>query len=196
MRSIPGKLVSIGFLMLGLSNSSLAQFASTDHCVAWKTKKTMFLVSDEEPVGKNCKITVSAKKDSTGTQILMSIPIKAFDSGEPDRDSEVFLILMGKESPDLKFVSNRLGNNSLEQMKAGKLMSVPGQLKIGKKSFPISFQSKGKMQGSKVFFIGKAKTTFSKLGMEPPSVAAGLVASVDDYLELHLHLDGSKISGL
>ncbi|MFK7871668.1 MAG: hypothetical protein AB8C84_00660 [Oligoflexales bacterium] len=163
-----------------------------DHCVSWKTQKTMFLFRALEPAGKNCSITttVTTKKD---TIVLTGIfPIKNFDSGEEDRDVAVFDLLGGKNQEDLIFISAPIKRDHFLKQETSK---ISGTLQINNKQFDVIFDVTLSKKETNYIFNGTLQTTFTNLGLEPPSVAGGLIANVKDTLELSFQFQSSKISG-
>ena len=160
--------------------------------VAWVAKKRMFLVKNVEPVGLNASIGIS--KDSSANKFVIRIPIEKFDSGEPDRDKEVTSMLKGDVQPDLLFTSDAIAaefEKSLTQDHyTGKL---GGELQIGGKSFPVSFDVKKTKDSHGDAREGELRTTFTAFGIEPPAVAGGLVAKVKDDLTLMFHIYLSDI---
>ena len=156
-------------------------FPKDKACVAWLAKKTMFLMSDQTAIGINCAIEASVS-EKDGHRIQITIPVNKFNSEEEDRDEEVTELLGGKVHPKIQFTSAPLGTDWQNKVGAGQ--ELPGELMINGKSFPIktNYQISGQLaQGSLV-------STLSAFEIEPPEVAGGVVASVEDYIELHFHI--------
>jgi polyisoprenoid-binding protein YceI len=153
-------------------------------CAAWKTKKTMFLFKKLEPVGMNCAVTAKVTTDGAGKRVIVEIPIASFDSGEPARDKQVRVILKADVAPSMVFTSRVYAPAEWESVSAGKAATIEGTLAIGGESFaisaPISLSA-----GPAPVASGEFKTTFAYFKIAPPKVAGGLIASVQDYLELH-----------
>jgi hypothetical protein len=182
---------------LGLGNVVFAQaqdFPPGGHCVAWRTTKTMFLVNKGTYVGLNCKVQTSLK-DENGQKVLEDvIPIQGFDSKNSDRDADIFKRLKGPQQPDLLFRSQPLANESLANLaKAGG--SVQGELSIGGKPYPVSFAIKTDAANDALAFYGTFQGTFSQFALEAPRVAAGLIAKVEDKLELLFQFQKSELKG-
>ncbi|MDD9950229.1 MAG: YceI family protein [Zetaproteobacteria bacterium] len=171
--------------------TSDAIFQTNEHCAAWKTRKTMFLFKQLEPVGINCNIQTKMLQTEKGLQLQASFPIKSFNSGEPDRDAAVFDILQGKLQEDLTYLSRPLTVESL-QGSEGKL-DIQGTLTLGGKTYPLTFTTHYQKKDTQISFHGLAKTSYTALGIEPPKVLGGLVANVHDTLELHFLFQSNKI---
>lgn len=184
--------ILISFWTMG--SLSAQEFTSGGHCVAWRTNKTMFLFSKETPIGMNCKVQTTLKGEGEQKQLEVVIPIKGFDSKNADRDADIFTILKGPQQPDLLFQSEALSNNRLGALvKEGG--SVQGQLTIGGKAYPISFTIKSQKLGEGAVFLGTFQGTFTQFDIEPPRVVGGLVAKVDDSLDLLFQFQSSEIKG-
>jgi len=164
-----------------------------DHCVAWKTKKTMFLFKKLEPVGVSCDVKTVIKKDNKGDSFLkIEVPIKSFDSNESKRDAEVVKILKADKQANLVFTTYEALKiyNSKNNFKG----KISGEISIGGKKSPIEFKVSKTRQGGESVYLGKAVLKYTDLGISPPSVAGGVVAKVADYLELHFKFSEDKIN--
>ncbi len=183
------------WLQLGSIAAAQAQdFPAGAHCVAWRTQKTMFLLSKETPVGLNCKVQTNLK-DNGGQKVLeVSIPIQGFDSKSAQRDADVFTLLKGPQQPDLLFRSEQLSNERLLSL-AKDGGTVEGQLTIGGKAYPVSFAVRVETVNNAPVFFGSFQGTFSQFDIESPRVAAGLIAKVDDKLELIFQFQKSELKG-
>ena len=172
-------------------------FEESDHCVAWKTKKRMFLVSSQEPVGKNCSITVSLKEDTDGKFALEGVfPIDKFDSGEKDRDAEVLLILGAEKQKNLEFLSSAMTKEEwMNLISSSEAYAMAGKLKIAGKEFDVSFEVETRGEGDNKRYFGHLHSKFSTFNIEPPSVAGGMVAKVRDTLKLSFMFQEAKIFG-
>lgn len=170
-------------------------FAATDHCVAWRTKKTMALFKEVVPVGKNCSISAEMIKVSEGHYRFEGrFPIDQFDSGEEDRDKEVFKILNGKKQKDLLFQSESRRLSDWQQMFASGGGVVSGHLKVAGVEYAI--QPRISVLAERKVLAGRFTTDYSKFKINPPKIAGGLVAKVHDYLEFHFHFQVSKVKKL
>ncbi len=167
-------------------------FSEKDHCVAWKTKKRLFLFQNLDPVGKNCKINTTATSGKDGYILKGIFPIKSFDSGEPARDEHVFELLKGPKQSDLIFTSQPIKKEDLAKLTSSILS---GTILIGGVSYPLSFVVTAKKEGKETIYTGVAKTKFSSLGIDSFDVAGGIVAKISDDVELHLQFLSSQIIG-
>lgn len=165
------------------------------HCVAWRTSKTLALVSQHEAVGISCQVTVTAKAAGESKYMAtVSIPIHSFNSQEPDRDKEVLKILKASIQPNLLFTTQALSKAQWEALVNEKGGSIQGQLSIGGRSFPLSVPVKIRKKGNSVEVYGFVQTRFTALGIKPPEVGpGGVIAKVPDYLELHFNLMSDKV---
>ena len=139
-------------------------------CVAYKTTKGMFYVSEVEVVGMNCN--VQFQKSNTSIQVI--IPVENFDSSNSKRDSEVALILGGSKKMPLRF-ELLIPKNSKQETISGKLF-----IKDSPKDITLNlFQEQNKIRFS-------VQTKFSTLGITVESVGpGGLIAKPKDELTLY-----------
>ena len=176
--------LGIFVLIFGMSTSGFAalDIPQGKHCVAWKAKKTVFLMSDQEPVGLNCSILVELK----GEELHVRVPIAGFNSAEEDRDASVTELLGGPTHKEVVFktILPKGWRDSISNM-----TTVDGSLMVKGKPYPI----KATIMVAGGFVRGAIKGTLSQFDIEPPSVAGGIVADVDDYLELQYSVALSKI---
>jgi hypothetical protein len=169
-------------------------FNANEHCVAWKTSKRMFLVSNSSPIGKNCGIETEALKIKSDFQLKGIVPVGKFDSGEPSRDSEVVIMLGGEAHPNIIIESEPLSASKLNQILKEEQM-VKGFLTIKGNKNPISIKIKATQKDKEITYFGTMNTSFTALGVEPPSVGGGVVAKVRDELDLLFQFQKSKIKG-
>ena len=102
------------------ASASGVVFPEGKACVAWKTRKTMFLLKKVEPVGINCSVNIRIDSKGVGKQVIVEIPIAAFDSGEKMRDKKVQEILKSDVAPALVFTSRIYTSEEWGAVKAGK----------------------------------------------------------------------------
>ncbi len=171
-------------------------FSEGSHCVAYKVIKTMFLVSNDTVVGKNCDVSAQVLPEVGGLfHIEVSIPARSFNSGDPDRDKDVLKILRAKERPELTFRSKALTVDAWRALFAKKDFPLEGQLYIGPNAFPITLQVEYKALEKSAEVLGRAKVKFQDFAMKPPKVGGGLVAKSKPDFELHFHLISNRILG-
>ena len=191
-----GKTILIAiFFSFSIESKSKNIIFDKTHCVAWKTKKRMFLTHFLEPIGINCSIKAQFKKEDSGFYIEVSAPIKNFDSKEPKRDKEIIKILKANIQPTLII---RTKSYSLEEWKSdwrSNKFKSKITIEIGKKRFPLIVEAQKYEERKRLILRGKVVTRFSHLSLSPPSLAWGLITKVSDYLELHYNLDVLKIDG-
>ncbi|HNC59736.1 MAG TPA: hypothetical protein PKL30_26135 [Leptospiraceae bacterium] len=143
-------------------------------CVAYKTTKGMFFLSEVEVVGINCN--AQFKKSNTSTHVI--IPVEKFDSSNSKRDSEVALILGGSKKMPLRFeflIPKNSKQDTIPATISGKLF-----IKDSPKDITLNLsQEQGKIRFS-------VQTKFSTLGIKVESVGpGGLIAEPKDELTLY-----------
>ena len=83
--------------------------------------------------------------------------------------------------------------NALDQ---GGDLRVPGALRIGGKDFPVTFQVRTKREGKNILFSGQTEVSLSHFEISPPRMLGGLVASVEDWLELSFNVHSRHVLGV
>lgn len=193
------KSTFLAFFFGVLATPSLASVfkdSKHQHCIAWKAKKTMFFLNDLEPTGINCNIKTTLVKNGETIRLNGLFPIKSFDSDDSTRDEDVFSILKGETQPTLIFKSSPLVKSLIEQVlaKISGHFVLNGELKIARRWYPVKFNIKHQKKSDQIIvFDGVAKSKFSELGLEAPSVLAGIVADVEDDLEFHFRFRSDHI---
>ncbi len=190
----------IAFIILASSLNALAakvEFPENRSCVAWKAKKKMWLVSTVEPIGINCDIKAEISDPLINRHtITVTIPLDKFNSQEPERDKEVAdRYLKSKIQPALEFKTPELNNADLQKIMTGETKEIAGKLKIAGTSFDITFDlAVTSTEGG--YNIGlSTRTAFSKLAVERPKIAGGLMANTLDQLELSGVIKTQDIEG-
>jgi len=193
-------IITTGILLL--LNSPLVfpeepVFAPEEHCLAYKTVKTMFFFADVDVIGKSCNVTAEMHWEESGekAQVEVSVPVKTLDSGNPFRDGDIPEILKADLTPNIRFVSVWLEKSAWDKMMEGQLPEVSGNLEVAGGIFPVKFALSFSKQAGFLLVEGQLKTTFSALNVDVPLVAGGLIADPQDELELQLHLRLDKIAG-
>ena len=156
----------------------------------------MFFLNDLEPTGINCNIKTTLVKNGETIRLNGLFPIKSFDSDDSTRDEDVFSILKGETQPTLIFKSSPLVKSLIEQVlaKISGHFVLNGELKIARRWYPVKFNIKHQKKSDQIIvFDGVAKSKFSELGLEAPSVLAGIVADVEDDLEFHFRFRSDHI---
>jgi polyisoprenoid-binding protein YceI len=200
MNKIINVLLTVILLTIG-SQTSFAEeivFAPDEHCLAYKTEKSMFFFDGVEVIGKSCEVKAEIRwQDSTEqAQVEVSVPVKTLDSGNSFRDGEIPEILKAELTPNIRFISTWLSRTDLQKMLEEQNAEVSGILEVAGNTFPVKFTLNFTDQGGFFLIEGKLITSFSDLNIEVPIVGpGGLVADTKDYLELLVHLQSDKISG-
>jgi len=185
--------------LIGMAKSEQEQtFEDDEHGLAYKTEKKMFFLANIHVTGKSNTITADARfsEDGEHVQVEITAPILSFESGNHDRDKSVYDILNGEAQPDIRFVSEWIEREKLANAVNGSL-EVAGEIFIANKPFRFVFPLALKKQGSHVLIEGDVKTSFTDFGLETPSVGmGGMVAQVLNYIDIAVHLQSNKISGM
>jgi polyisoprenoid-binding protein YceI len=189
-------LVMAGVLAaVAAAGAGAVPFPDGKTCAAWKTKKTMFLFRKLEPVGMNCAARASIETLGGVKRVRVLVPIAKFDSGEPSRDKEVLKILKADAQPELEFLSRGYTAGEWDALAHTRAAAVEGTLKIGGKEFPVSAPFSFVGEGADAAAVGSFVTSFSAFEIKPPAVGGGLVAQVQDYLELHYRIPLAQVAG-
>ncbi|MBQ32557.1 MAG: hypothetical protein CL923_08400 [Deltaproteobacteria bacterium] len=171
-------------------------FRQEDHCLAYRTEKTMFFFVDVEVVGKTCEIKSRVEKEGEQVQFEVSFPIRSLDSGNGFRDGDVAEILSVETHPDLRFVSTSLTLEQVRKVLKQGATELPGVLEFAGQPHPVRFPIELSRQSGAWVVTGKLVTSFTGLGLELPTVAGGVVADARDVLELLVHLRFDQVRGL
>ena len=201
------KLITIFITTILLILSAYSVFAEEEpvfnpeeHCLAYKTKKTVFFFFDEvEVIGKSCEVTAKIHWDTSGeqAQVEVFVPVSSFDSGNFLRDKDISGILRTELNPNIRFISNGLSRTDLQKMLENKKTEVSGYLEVAGNTFPVKFLLNSKVRSEFILIEGQLVTSFYKLKVEVPTVGpGGLLADPGDYLELLVHLRSDKFTGL
>ena len=200
MKNITIVLLSAIMLTLG-SQAAFAEedvFALDEHCLAYKTEKSMFFFAGFEVIGKSCDVQAEIhwQDSEEQAQVEVSVPVSSFDSGNSLRDGDIPEILRAELTPEIRFISNWLSRTDMQKMLENQSADVSGMLEVAGNTFPVKFTLSFKDQGAFYLIEGKLITSFSELKVEVPTVGpGGLLAEPRDYLELLVHLRSDKISG-
>ncbi len=180
-----GKLGLSFMLSMGLSGQLFAavDFPAGQNCVAWKAHKTMFLFKKVEPVGLHCKLKIQVDNPAPShVQVTVTVPLADFNSGDAERDSEVRKLLKEDVQPELVFVSDTTTARDWPSYLNGTLSTLKGVLKIGGKSHPVVLQLQKRVDNQPL--VGRVDVSLKALEIEAPGFAGGLVAKVEDTIEL------------
>ena len=158
-------IITTGILLL--QNSPLVfpeepVFAPEEHCLAYKTVKTMFFFVDVDVIGKSCNVTAEMLWEESGekAQVEVSVPVKTLDSGNALRDGDIPEILKADLTPNIRFVSEWLEKSAWDKMMEGQLPEVSGNLEVAGGIFPVKFALSFSKQAGFLLVEGQLKTTF------------------------------------
>jgi len=173
-------------------------FEAGDHCVAYRTVKDIFFGFDAEIVGRSCEVSasVAVEPDGAGSRVVVAVPVKSLDSGNPLRDWKVADLLGAKLEPELRFVSDPLDATALRADVADGRFVLPGTLQFAGRQYAIDFPLELIEAGERRDIAGHLATTFAAFDVEVPTVAGGLVARPHEELELVVRLDLERVQGL
>ena len=190
-----------GILLTLVTQTTFAEekvFTADEHCLAYKTQKTMFFFAGVKVIGKSCEVNAEIHWNDTGeqAQVEVSAPVTSFDSGNYFRDGDIPEILRADLTPNIRFISTWQSRTDLQKMLDNQRTEVSGNLEVAGNVFPVKFDLNFNKQSGFVLIEGKLITSFSALKVEVPTVGpGGLLAKPEDYLELLVHLRSDKISG-
>lgn len=183
-------ILALAFPQLALANP--LSWVGDKSGVAWGVEKREFLVMSKKVYGYNYDITTKVNRDGDSAQIVVDIPVDTFSSGEAERDGEVAKMLKGDVRKAMTFTSTPLSAAELQDLMGKKAKSIAGQLAIGDKEYPMTFNI---TYGTDEFLYGNVKTAMSKLGVQPPALVGGVVMKVGDDLQLLVKLKLSELAG-
>lgn len=166
------------------------------HCVAYKAKKRMALIRTVDVVGKNCDISAQLIPTLEGGYYLeLEAPILSFESGEKERDQDVFKLLKGEKQPNLIFTTQPRSKAEWTEQLKKENFTVKGELQIGLTKHPVEINIQTKRVEGQLELDGLLATRFSAFALKPPKLFFGLGATVKQDLELHFHLRVNRILG-
>lgn len=168
------------------------------HCVAYKAERDVLLglFSGRSVIGKNCDVAAQVLPEVGGLyHIEVNIPVRSFNSDDPDRDQDVQKLLKMEERQELTFRTKALTADAWRDLFAKGDFDLEGELSIGKKSFPLTIRSHYLAKDDAAEVDGVAKVRFKDFDIEPPRVVGGVVVKAKPDLELHVHLVSQRILG-
>lgn len=180
----------------GATAENLSLLESGSHCVAYKARKTMFLFSSDEVVGKNCEIQAQVMPDVGGEyHIEVIVPIKGFNSENETRDKDVADTLKVSVKPELMFKSKAITPQAWRELFAKGDFEIPGELSVGDKFYPVKLKARYVASDEQPEVDGVAQVKYKDFDIDPPRVGGGVIAKSKPEFELHFHLLGSRILG-
>ena len=117
MNKIINVLLNVILLTIG-SQTSFAEeivFAPDEHCLAYKTEKTILFFKDVEVIGKSCEVKAEIRwQDSTEqAQVEVSVPVASLDSANSFRDEHMPEFLKAELTPNIRFISTWLSRTDI-----------------------------------------------------------------------------------
>ena len=143
MNKIINVLLTVILLTIG-SQTSFAEeivFLPDEHCLAYKTEKSMFFFEGIEVIGKSCEVKAEIRwQNSTEqAQIEVSVPVTSLDSANSFRDEHMPEILKAELTPNIRFISTWLSRTDMKKMLEKQNAEVSGILEVAGNTFPIKF---------------------------------------------------------
>ncbi|MBK7843178.1 MAG: YceI family protein [Bdellovibrionales bacterium] len=180
---------------LALANDSL--FDDASHCVAYKTKKKILMIHRVNVVGYNCQVSTQIVPEvDEKYHFEMQVQARGFESGESERDKDVQKILKAESFPQISFKTSGRSKSEWQALLDKKVFLLDGNLDIGGSSYPVSanvtLDSKNKIHIAN----GSVTRKFTELGISPPKLGMGILASVADKVELHFQIRADKTLGI
>lgn len=167
-------------------------FQADEHCVAYRTVKTMFFFFDATVVGKSCQVTAAIDREGEGIRISASVPVVTFDSDFGPRDEHIPDILKAGEHPNITFAATLPGREELRKALEEGGVELPGQLTIAGTTREIIFPLALTRQGEGWLVEASIPATLADYGVVVDSVGLGGFIA-DDIKEItilvHLHLE-------
>ena len=201
-----GKFITIFIMPILLTMSAYFVFAGEpvfspeEHCLAYKTEKTVFFFFDEvEVIGKSCEVTAKIlwNDSEKQAQVEVRVPVTSLDSGNSFRDNDISGILRAELIPNILFISNWLSRADLQKMLEKQTIEVSGDLEVAGNTFPVKFPLNFNVLDDFILIESQLITSFSALKVEVPTVGlGGILAEPGDNLELLVHLRSDKFFGI
>mgnify|MGYP001173051196 FL=1 len=190
-------IIFLYFLWMGSHNlNAEVIFQKNDHCLAYQTEETIFLLINSIVIGKTCEISTQVEREAGNTRFLVSFPISSLDSGLEMRDDDVTDMLTVESNTDIRFVSDFLTEEQILAALSHGKANLWGMLEIRGKFYKVMFPLMLSEDSGKWLVTGNLVTSFSKFGIELPSVLGGVIADTRDQLELLVHLRFNQEQGL
>ena len=165
---------------------------------AYHTRKgILFGAASSSVTGRSSALAASVEWASGGDRfrIRASVPVASFRSGNGRRDRHVAEILGAPEHPEILFRTAWLPALPFRSGIARGSVRVPGELEVGGRVADAEFVLRRVTDGGEDAVEARLETAFSALGVDVPSVAGGLVASVRDPLDLLVRAHLSLVPG-
>jgi len=190
-------IIFLYFLWMGSHNlNAEVIFQKNDHCLAYQTEETIFLLINSIVIGKTCEISTQVEREAGNIRFVVSFPIRSLDSGLEMRDDDVTDMLTFESNNDIRFVSDFLTEEQISAaLNLGKA-NLWGMLEIRGKFYKVMFPLMLSEDSGKWLVTGSLVSSISKFDLELPSVLGGVIADTRDQLELLVHLRFNQEQGL
>ena len=176
--------------------TSELKFEESDHCVAYRVEKTMFLFKSDMVVGRNCDVSAQVLPEVGGlNHVEVNVPVRSFNSGDSDRDKDVLKILLADQRPEITFRSKAFSEAEWHSFFSKDNFPLEGQLYIGPNAYPVTLTVKYTEKDAFAEVQGAARVRFADFQIKPPKVGGGLVAKSSSDFELLFHLVSQRILG-
>ena len=190
-------VIFLYFIWMGSHNlNAQVIFQQDDHCLAYQTEETIFLLLNSIVIGKTCEISTQVERKVGNTRFLVSFPISSLDSGLEMRDDDVTDMLTVESNTDIRFVSDFLTEEQIITALTNGKANLWGMLEVRGKFYKVMFPLMLSEDSGKWLVTGNLVTSISKFGLELPSVLGGVIADTRDQLELLVHLRFNLVQGL
>lgn len=173
------------FLALSLiSFSGMAQQQDVSKIFADKNvSKVIYAMKhpmhDWEGVSKEVNaVIVYNKSAKTVDQVVVSLKVDSFDSGNSNRDSHALEVLEGLKFPKVTFVSTKIKPN-------GNILVIDGNLTFHGVSKPITISVNRNDAANKITFDGKFDVVLSDYKVDRPSLFG---VKTEDFINLKFNL--------
>ena len=166
------------------------------HCVSWTAKKSLFFFIRSEPVGVSCDITTTIERSAQNLyKLVVSVPHRSFNSGEPTRDKDVESLLGGEKHPNIQLETEELSKEAWQNKLLRNHFQVTAYLWVKGQKNLVSARVSWRTSQGKRTLVGSINTSFSKLKITAPSAVGGVFFNVSDPLLLSFRFEPEKIKG-
>lgn len=178
------KLLYSFLALLLLSLSGMAQQQDVSKIFADKSvSKVIYAMKhpmhEWEGVSKDVNaVIVYNKSAKTVDQVVVSLKVDSFDSGNSNRDSHALEVLEGLKFPKVTFVSTKIRPN-------GNTLVVDGNLTFHGISKPITISVNRNETANKTTFDGKFDVLLSDYKVDRPSLFG---VKTEDFINLKFNL--------
>lgn len=178
------KLLYSFLALLLLSLSGMAQQQDVSKIFADKSvSKVIYAMKhpmhEWEGVSKDVNaVIVYNKSAKTVDQVVVSLKVDSFDSGNSNRDSHALEVLEGLKFPKVTFVSTKIRPN-------GNTLVIDGNLTFHGVSKPITISVNRNETANKITFDGKLDVLLSDYKVDRPSLFG---VKTEDFINLKFNL--------